>query len=305
MFSVAITGEIGAGKSTLARVWRDMGANLIDLDSLAKEQWTRPEIRRAAEARWGMDVYRGGVPDHKLLAGHVFKNADESRFASELVHPGAMSETTKIFHNLGGWIVLEIPLLFEIGWFDLIDCVICVTSADDLRMSRNASRGWDEHETAAREKFLVGSGTKQAMSDIVLCNVGSLETWEAKARELGELMIKMATVHEISVLCASYDEANRIADALMDSRLSASISIGEVTGVHRWKGFVEKTQEHRIRALTIERNLRRVMQLIRRHHSYDLPLVTAREVVRADYLTLQWVVENCDPDAGPKSGDMK
>ena len=302
MFSVAITGEIGAGKSTLARVWRDMGANLIDLDSLAKEQWSRPEVRRAAEARWGTDIYSGYVPDYKLLARHVFKDADESRFASELIHPGAMSETTKIFHNMGGWIVLEIPLLFEIGWFDLIDCVICVTSADDLRMARNVSRGWDENETAAREKFLVGSGTKQAMSDIVLCNVGSLETWEAKARELGDLMLKMATVHEISVLCADVEEANRIGDALVDSRLSASVSIGEVTAVNRRKDSVRKVPEYRIRALTLERNLRRVMQLIRRHHSYELPIITAREVVRADYLTLQWVVESCDPDIDLKVG---
>jgi dephospho-CoA kinase len=302
MFSVAITGEIGAGKSALAKVWRDMGANLIDLDSLAKEQWTRTEVRRAASARWGTDVYRDGAPDYKLLAAHVFRDADESRFASELVHPGAMSETAKIFHNLGGWIVLEIPLLFEIGWFDLIDCVICVTSADDLRMSRNASRGWSEDEMAAREKFLVGSGAKQAMSDIVLCNVGSLETWEAKARELGELMLDMAAVHEISVLCGSAGEADRIAETLVDCRLAASASIAEVTGVHRWKGSVTKVPEHRVRALTLERNLRRVMRLIRRHHSYELPIITAREVVRADYLTLRWVVENCDPDIDLKSG---
>ena len=303
MFSVAITGEIGAGKSTLAKIWRDMGANLIDLDSLAKEQWTRPEVRHAAEARWGADVYCDGIPDYKLLAGHVFRNADESRFASKLVHPGAMSETTKIFHNLGGWIVLEIPLLFEIGWFDLIDCVICVTSADDVRMSRNAARGWDENEIAARERFLVGVGAKQAMSDIVLCNVGSLETWEAKARELGDLMLKMATVHEISVLCANLEEADRISSALMDNRLAATVSIAEVTSAYsRWKGSVNKTPGYRIRALTIERNLRRTMQLIRRHHSYELPVITAREVVRADYQTLNWVVENCDPDIDMEAG---
>jgi dephospho-CoA kinase len=275
---------------------------MIDLDSLAKEQWSRPDVRRAAEARWGTDIYRGDTPDYKILADRVFKDAEECRFASELVHPGAMLETAKIFHNLGGWIVLEIPLLFEVGWFDLIDCVICVTSADDLRMSRNASRGWDENETAAREKFLVGSSTKQAMSDIVLCNVGNLETWEAKARELGELMLKMATVHEISVLCAGVEEANRIGDALVDSRLASSVSISEITAVYRWKGSVKKVPEYRIRSLTVERNLRRVMRLIRRHHSYELPIITAREVVRADYLTLKWVVENCDPEIDSKAG---
>jgi dephospho-CoA kinase len=213
-----------------------------------------------------------------------------------------MSETTKMVHNLGGWTVIEIPLLFEVGWFDLIDCVICVTSAYDLRMSRNASRGWDENEIAMREKFLVGSSTKQAMSDIVLCNVGSLETWEAKARELGELMLKMATVHEISVLCADFEEADRIGSALVDDRLAASVSIAEVTAMHRLRGLVKKIPEHRIRALTVERNLRRAMQLIRRHHSYEMPIITARAVVRADYLTLKWVVESCDPAVDLKSG---
>jgi periplasmic divalent cation tolerance protein len=132
--------------------------------------------------------------------------------------------------------------------------------------------------------------------------VGSLETWEAKARELGDLMLKMATVHEISVLCASPEEANRICSVLMNSRLTASASVSGVTAMNRWKGSVEESPEYRIRALTVERNLRRVMQLIRRNHSYDLPVITAREVVRADYSTLKWVVENCDPDADLKSG---
>jgi periplasmic divalent cation tolerance protein len=109
-------------------------------------------------------------------------------------------------------------------------------------------------------------------------------------------------VHEISVLCADIEEANRISEALVDGRLAASVNISEITTVYRWKGFVKKSPEHRIRALTVEKNLRRAMQLIRRNHSYDMPVITAREVVRADYQTLKWVVENCDPDADLTSG---
>jgi dephospho-CoA kinase len=277
-----------------------MGANLIDLDSLAKEQWTRPEVMASAKARWGGDVYRDGRADYKILAERIFKDDEEYHFASELVHPGAMSETSRIFHNLGGWVTLEIPLLFELGWFDLIDCVICVTSTDDLRMARNASRGWDENEMAVREKFLVGSGQKQAMSDITLCNVGSMEAWEAKAREVGKLMLKMATVHEISVLCSNAEEASHISDGLVENRLASGVNISEVTTVYRWKGEVRKFPELRLRALTIEKNLRRAMQFIRRNHSYELPVITAREVVRGDFQTLKWVVENCEPEKSSK-----
>jgi len=293
MFSVAITGEIGAGKSTLAKIWGDMGANICDLDSLAKNQWSRPEIKEAASSRWGEQVFPGGVPDYKKLAEYVYKDAPEYRFAMDLIHPGAIAEATRIFHNLGGWIVFEIPLLYETGWFDLIDCVICVTSADELRMARNSSRGWKENEIAVREKFLMGSPKKQAMSDIVLCNIGSLEAWETRARGLGALMLKMATVHEVSVFCKNRGEAGKIASALLDGRLAAGVNIANVEGMFRWKGEISDIWECRIRALTTERNLRRAMQAIRQNHSYELPVITAREVVRSDYQTLKWVVDNC------------
>jgi dephospho-CoA kinase len=294
MFSVAITGEIGAGKSTLAKIWGGMGANVFDLDSLAKKQWSRPEIKEAASRRWGEDAFPDGVPDYKKLAEYVYKNVDEYRFTIGLIHPPAITEATRMFHNLGGWIVFEIPLLYETGWFDLIDCVICVTSTDDLRMARSSSRGWKEHELTVREQFLVGSPQKQAMSDIVLCNIGSLEAWEARARELGALMLKMATVHEISVFCQSHDEARKITSALLDNRLVAGANIANVESAFRWKREISDVQEWRIRGLTTERNLRQAMQCIKQNHVYELPVITAREVVRSDYHTLKWVVDNCE-----------
>jgi len=293
MFSVAITGEIGAGKSTLARIWGKMGANVFDLDSLAKNQWSRPEIQLAASARWGEGLFPGGVPDYKKLAEHVYLDVDEYRFAIGQIHPGAIAEATRLFHNLGGWVVFEIPLLYETGWFDLIDCVICVTSTDDLRMARSSSRGWREDEIAVREQYLIGSPKKQAMSDIVLCNIGSLEAWESRARELGSLMLKMSTVHELSVFCSSHEEARKIASMLVDGRLVAGLNITKVESLYHWKGRVADTEEYRIRALTIERSLRPAMRFIRQNHEYELPVITAREVVRSDYQTLKWVVDNC------------
>ncbi|MDR1508345.1 MAG: divalent cation tolerance protein CutA [Synergistaceae bacterium] len=294
MFSVAVTGEIGAGKSALTRIWGEMGANVFELDTLAKKYWSCPEIREAAERRWGAGVYENGVPVFKKIAEKVYKDFEEYRFSANLIHPPAMVEVSRDVRNIGGWIVVECPLLYETGWFDLVDCVVCVTSTDDLRMERSASRGWREEEIAIRERFLMGSPKKQAMSDIVLCNIGSLEAWETRAREIGELMLKMSTVHELSVFCKDRPESRRIASILLDRRLVAGTNITEVESMYRWKGRINDTHEWRLSCCTTGRNLRDAMECVRQNHSYEVPVVFANEVMRSNFQTLKWVVENCE-----------
>ena len=293
MFSVAITGEIGSGKSTLAKIWGGMGANVIDLDALAKNQWPRPEIREAAIRRWGEDTYSDRGPDFTRLAGRIFGSAEDYRFAIDLIHPGAMTEASRIFHSLSGWVVLEIPLLFETGWFDLIDCVVCVTAADDLRIARAATRGWGKNEFSARERFMIESPQKQAMSDIVMSNTGSLDAWEASALEFGALLRKMSSVYELSVRCKDLNEARAIMLALVGRRLAAGADIAEIESVFRWREEVESSQEYLLHSFTVERSLREAMRCIREIHSYELPVITASEVRRSDYGTLKWVADNC------------
>jgi len=293
MFTVAITGEVGAGKSSLAKIWGELGANVFDLDAIAKKQWSLPCVTEKVIKRWGPDIYKDGTPDFRKISDLAFGRNDDYEFAMSVTHPGTIADITKEVHNLGGWTVMEIPLLFEVGWFDLIDCVICVTSTDDLRVKRNAARGWDEEEMLRRERFLIGSNKKQAMSDMVLCNIGGIEAWEARARELGELMRKMASVHELVTFCSTLEEAELIADKLVENRLAAAASITDAASTYRWKGKVSRAQEWLVRALTIERNLRRAMECVRQNHSYELPVVSGREVLRSDFQTLKWVVENC------------
>ena len=293
MFSVAITGEIGSGKSTLAQIWGCMGANVVDLDALAKDQWSQPGIMEAAAERWGHDIYPGGKPDFRQIAGLMFGSAEDYSFAIGLIHPGTMAEASRMIHNLSGWVVLEIPLLFETGWFDLIDCIVCVTATDSLRMERAASRGWSGSEFSVRERFMIESKKKQALSDVVMRNTGSLEEWEASARELGSLLRKMSGVHELSVYCKSIDEAYAIMAALIDEQLAAGANVRKVESMFRWRGEIVETPEYLVHSFTVESNLRDAMRWIRKIHSYEVPVITAREIRRSDYPTLKWVVDNC------------
>ncbi|MCL2684384.1 MAG: divalent cation tolerance protein CutA, partial [Synergistaceae bacterium] len=258
-----------------------------------KAQWSRPKIRDAAEGRWGKDMYPDGEPDFRRLADHVYRSMEDYRFTIDLVHPGTILDAARMFHNLRGWVVLEIPLLYETGWFDLIDYVVCVTATDDKRIERTMSRGWKENEFLIRERFMMESPKKQAMSDIVMCNTGSLEAWEARARELGSFLRKISTVHELSVYCKDMGEARAIMTALLDKRLVSGANVTAVESVFRWREEVVVCPECVMRALTVESNLREAMRCIRELHSYEVPAITAREIHRSDYQTLKWVVDNC------------
>ena len=293
MFTVAITGDMGSGKSTLARVWKGLGANVVDLDEVAKRQWSQPDVIKEIKSRWGDSIYSDDVPDFAKIARIIFNNDDEYNFAMTLLYPGTLIDATRIARDLKGWIVLEIPLLFEVGWFDLIDCVICVTSTADLRAARNTVRGWEGDEISRRERFLIGSSKKQAMSDMVLCNVGSLDAWEARARELGDLMRRMSTVHELRTRCDTPETAEKIAASLLKDRIVASADIRQTLSRYWWNGALIKRDEWALYCLTMEKNLRRAMESIRHNHTYDLPAITATEVMRSDFQTLKWVIESC------------
>lgn len=294
MFTVALTGEVGAGKSSLARVWEAMGANVIDTDRVAKEQWLRPEIMRAASDRWGDGFFKDGVPDYRKIAEMTFRDEEENAFTNGLIHPGAITEVTRMARALRGLLVLEIPLLFESGSFNYMDCIICVTAPDDLKVMRNSARGWSDGEIERRERFMTGTAKKQAMSDMVLYNAGSIEAWRARAEELGALMLKMASVHELTTYCGNEDEANAIAAALVNDRLAACVNITSADSCFRWQGEVRRAREWALRCMTTGSAMRRAIARIGLLHSYELPGVTALEVCHSNFETLKWVVECCD-----------
>ncbi len=171
MLVTALTGDVGAGKSTLSRVWRDMGANVVDADEIAKEQWMCPEVAGVARARWGDDVYGpDGRPDYAKIAECAFANEAEHRFTIELIHPRTRAEITRRVNALRGWIVAEIPLLFEAGVHDWVDHIVFASAPRDARVARNRARNWDEREILRREKNLLPSLEKQKKSDLVLSN---------------------------------------------------------------------------------------------------------------------------------------
>ncbi len=191
MLTIGLTGDVGAGKSTLCRVWNAMGATVFNADTIAREMWKLPEIQKKAEERWGAGFFDGEWKTVLAkIASKIFSDDDEYIFASELLHCPTMEELKRLVNKSSGWVVIEIPLLYECGLPDWIDGVVYAAASLEKRMERNKVRGWDETEIRRRDRKLLPRAEKLCRADWVIENTGTLEEWEKKARELGRIFIE-------------------------------------------------------------------------------------------------------------------
>ncbi|GAB1399176.1 dephospho-CoA kinase [Aminivibrio sp.] len=195
MLAFGLSGDVGAGKSTLARLWRERGASVLDADEVVRALWTRRDVLDAALSRWG----RGIVGDDgrvvpSAVAGKAFSGPEEYRWLCALLHPMVRIEMERAASSLEGWVVAEIPLLFEGGIPWWIDAAIYVTAPEEIRRERNASRGWNKNEIARREAFLLPGGEKRALADLVIENGQTLEKLTEEADRLAERFRRLSSL---------------------------------------------------------------------------------------------------------------
>lgn len=172
MVAIALTGEVGAGKSTALNWFARSGVWTLSADSLVDELWTRPEILSAAARLWGDDVTAGGVIQRSLLAQRVFAAPDEQAKLCELLHPAVRAETERRLPS-AGLAVVEIPLLFESGVPWWCEGVVFLRAPLDERSKRNSRRGLDEAELCRRGRFFWPSQQRAEASDWVIDNDGT------------------------------------------------------------------------------------------------------------------------------------
>lgn len=192
MLTIGLTGDVGAGKSTLCRVWKAMGATVLDADTVARDMWKLPEIQAKAEARWGSGFFSGEWKDiFARIAAKIFTDDAEYDFASRLLHDATLKELRRQMAAASGWVVAEIPLLYECGETDWFDGVVFAAASVAKRVERNKKRHWDENEVRRRDAKLMPREEKLRRADWVLENTGSLAEWEDKARKLGTVFLAM------------------------------------------------------------------------------------------------------------------
>lgn len=176
MLKIGITGSIGAGKSTVAGIFKVLGIPVFDADATAKSILNSdPELREQIIAAFGSETYKNGLLDRKYLATLVFNNPDQLAKLNALVHPATIKAAdtwAKQWEEQGSaYIVKEAALLFEAGTNIGLDFIIGVTAPEDLRITRVMARDHvTREEVLKRMQHQLDDTQKMERCDIVIDN---------------------------------------------------------------------------------------------------------------------------------------
>lgn len=143
MIKVGVTGGIGSGKSTVCKVFAALGIPVFEADPVAKELMnTNPELAEQLISLFGPSVY---LPDHtidrKYLARIVFNDSSLLEKLNKVVHPVVRDA----FNNWcekqkAPYIIHEAAILFESGFYKMMDKTIAVVADESERISRVTKR---------------------------------------------------------------------------------------------------------------------------------------------------------------------
>jgi len=174
---VGIVGGIGSGKSTVAAEFAKLGCKVIDADRIAHELLDSSAVREKIISLFGNDILGSeGEIDHKKLADIVFVDADKLSRLNSVVHPLVLNRAEELIEqynrqNQVKAIVLDMPLLVEVGWAKRCDRLIFVDCKQKIRADRAQKMGtFNKNQHKIRENFQISLDNKLSTADNIIDN---------------------------------------------------------------------------------------------------------------------------------------
>ncbi|RPH71511.1 MAG: dephospho-CoA kinase [Myxococcaceae bacterium] len=192
MRMVGLTGGIGSGKSTVTAMFRELGAQVIDADQVARDvaEPGTPGLEEVARRFPGV-LDPSGHLDRAALGRRVFADPGERRALEGILHPRIREEVarrTEALARAGVTVVLyDAELLIENGLHRGMDGVILVSAPEAVQRARLAARdGLDDAAITARLAAQLPLADKRAHATWVVDNGGSLDETRAQVRRIWE-----------------------------------------------------------------------------------------------------------------------
>ena len=205
MLLIGLTGNIGAGKTTVARLFAAWGATLIDADVLARDAVApgTPALRGIV-ARWGEAVLTAdGALDRAALRGVVFADPAERATLDAIVHPDVARRRDAAVAAAAArgdrLVVCDIPLLFEAGLERTVAGIVLVDAPRAVRRARlMRDRGLDAAAAEAMIDAQWPSEDKRARADWIVENSGTPAELEVVARAVFDALAARAAITDVA-----------------------------------------------------------------------------------------------------------
>ena len=191
-----LTGGIGAGKSTVAKMFQESGIPVVLADDVGREVASKGSDGLAEIVRsFGPDVLDGnGELDRRKLGTLIFNDPDRRRELEGILHPRVRDQSRELFSQLeqaGNQIVVyESALLYETQRHTEMRGVILVTASEEQRIARVRSRdGSEEQAVRQRIKAQMDEEEKRGLADYIIENNGDLQSLRREVDSLIEQLL--------------------------------------------------------------------------------------------------------------------
>ena len=198
MLLVGLTGGMGAGKSTVARMLEQRGAVVVDADVLARQALMpgTAGYTKVTELFGPEIIASDGEIDREALARRVFAD-DEARVALEsITHPEVfrlLGDALEDYRDTDRIVVFDAPLIVEAGFASACDAVVVVTAPEDAQIARvMKDRGMTEDAARARLRAQAPTTEKEQVADLVIRNDGTTEDLDRSVDVVWERLTEAA-----------------------------------------------------------------------------------------------------------------
>lgn len=173
---IGILGGIGSGKSTVASELSKLDCKVIDADKIAHNALDKKDVKQQIINLFGQEILGpSGRIDRRKLSDIVFADAGKLSSLNRIIHPLVLKRTEELIkryncQNEVKAIVLDMPLLIEVGWAKRCDKLIFVNCKRQLRVNRAKKMGLNESQIKIREKFQISLDSKADIADNIINN---------------------------------------------------------------------------------------------------------------------------------------
>lgn len=190
MLLVGLTGGIGSGKTTVAKLLADRGAVVVDADELAR-QALEPGSRayQRVLGLFGPEIVGpDGQLDRAAIAAIVFSDEEKRQGLESITHPEVfrlLAEAVEWNRATDNVVVFDAPLIIETGFHEACDVVVVVIAPEEQRIERvMRERGMTAADASVRIAAQTGAAEREAAADVIIENDGDLAALEDRVGEL-------------------------------------------------------------------------------------------------------------------------
>lgn len=193
MYVIGLTGSLGSGKSTVAGMFTDLGAKVIDADKIAHQlMMPGAPCYQPVVKMFGSDILRGKRIDRKKVAECVFSDVKQLRRLERIIHPQVRKEIlAKIkqyrSHKKKTVVVIDIPLLFETKLDSCVDMSIVVKANKAIHIARSTKLlGITKAEAERRTNAQMPLRKKIRLADMIIDNGKTLNQTNKQVKRIWE-----------------------------------------------------------------------------------------------------------------------